>query len=397
MRRQDDQGFPQGNDQDGNHRLGHDTDEFAHDAGDEHQRQKGHDGGGDGHDHRPADFSHAVHHGAVRGFSLSEMGIDILSHDNGIVYQDAQGHDEGEQGDHVDGRPVIVQDHEGPHERDGNADGHPERQAQVEKQGQDDEDENDALEPVAQQQVDTVPHHGGQVDPGGQLDAGRHAVTAGCHILLHRVGDGDHIFLAGAVDLDQGRRLAVEAGLDVRILEPVDHRGHLAQPDHGAVCIGDQRQVLELFAGIQLALGTDDNLAMVGLDGSAGQIEASGPQRLDDLVETQTVSPQVLLGHLHRNFVVPHPHQRGQGDRAGIHQVIPDAVRRPAKELFGHIPINRHGNGRVAVDDLGDNRIFGLIREGLDEIHLVLDVIHDLLDIGPFVQFHGHRSQAFTG
>jgi hypothetical protein len=77
--------------------------------------------------------------------------------------------------------------------------------------------------------------------------------------LLHRVGNGDHVFLAGAVHLNQGSRFTVEAGLDVLILEPVDHRGHLPQPHHRAARIGDQRQVLELPAGIQLPFGADEN------------------------------------------------------------------------------------------------------------------------------------------
>ena len=67
------------------------------------------------------------------------------------------------------------------------------------------------------------------------------------------------------------------------------------------------------------------------------------------------------------------------------------------QQLLRDIPVNGHGNGRVAVDNLGDDRVLGLIGEGVDEVHLVFDVVHDLLDIGILLQFNGHRSQVLTG
>jgi hypothetical protein len=78
------------------------------------------------------------------------MGIDIFTHNNGVIHQDSQGHDKGKKGDHVNGLIKPVEHHEGPHECNRYPDGYPEGQAQIQKKGQGDKNQHYTLKTVAQ-------------------------------------------------------------------------------------------------------------------------------------------------------------------------------------------------------------------------------------------------------
>ena len=110
MSRQNDKCLNQGKGQNTDHRLGHDGNKFTHDTGDMHQWCKGYDGCCYRHHHGPPDLGHPVDHGLPGGFTHPEMGIDIFSHNNGIINQDAQCHDKAEHGEHIQGCTKIVQD-----------------------------------------------------------------------------------------------------------------------------------------------------------------------------------------------------------------------------------------------------------------------------------------------
>ena len=84
------------------------------------------------------------------------MGQCILTHHDGVVDDDAQGHDQGEQADHVYAASRQVQDEQGSHEGDRNAHRHPPGNPSGEKQVEYRDHQHQAPCPVFHQQHDAI-------------------------------------------------------------------------------------------------------------------------------------------------------------------------------------------------------------------------------------------------
>jgi len=107
----------------------------------------GQDGGDDGHGGQDGGVAHLVHRldgdvddGAAFVGGHPGVAHDVLHHDDGVVHQDADGEDEREQGDPVEGVPVQVEHRQG------------------EGQGHRDGDEDDPQLPDAQGDADQDAH-----------------------------------------------------------------------------------------------------------------------------------------------------------------------------------------------------------------------------------------------
>jgi hypothetical protein len=84
------------------------------------------------------------------------MAHDIFHHHDGVVHQDADGKDQGEQGDAIQSVAVEVEDGEGQRQGDGNGDEHDERFAQPQRDGDQQADRNHGDEHVPQEFVGFV-------------------------------------------------------------------------------------------------------------------------------------------------------------------------------------------------------------------------------------------------
>ena len=80
----------------------------------------------------------------------------MLPHHNGIIDNNADGHNQRKQRQHVDGHFQIKHDAECCHQRRRNADRHPESNAPVQKQKQNRQYQYHAGEPVEQQHIDAL-------------------------------------------------------------------------------------------------------------------------------------------------------------------------------------------------------------------------------------------------
>ena len=100
----------------------------AHEAADEGHGQDGGDDRQGGQDGRVADFVHRLdghrEAGAVVVLGQAEVADDVLHHHDGVVDQDADGEDEGEEGDAVEGVAVEVEDEQGQGQGDRDGQGH---------------------------------------------------------------------------------------------------------------------------------------------------------------------------------------------------------------------------------------------------------------------------------
>ena len=203
--------------------------------------------------------------------------------------------------------------------------------------------------------------------------------------------------MLGSVDPHHDRRFTVEPGDDISIFETIRNPGDIPEMEDRAVSQGDQGQFFELTAGVPLAHGLYQDFAPTGLDGSPGQIDAARPDRGHNLVKGEIIPAQVRLRHFDGDFVIARAHQFDQRDRPGVDQVIPDLLGCPPEELFGYRSVNADSYGRILVDDLHDDRIFGLFRKGVDQVDLGLHVIEDRLQVSLGIKFHRNRTQIFVG
>ena len=122
-------------------------------------REQGHEGRNGGQRRRRHRCEHAQGPG-LRGVHgahplLAQVGR-MLPHHDGVIDNDAQCHDQGEQADHVDALTGPEHDRPGGEDRHGDAHRDPEGDPAGQKDEQDDQHQNEAAETVAQQQVDAV-------------------------------------------------------------------------------------------------------------------------------------------------------------------------------------------------------------------------------------------------
>ena len=60
---------------------------------------------------------------AIKGIRPLQVVVDVLHHHDGVIHHQADGEDEGQQGDEVDGKAQIPGTDEGRNEGDGHRDG----------------------------------------------------------------------------------------------------------------------------------------------------------------------------------------------------------------------------------------------------------------------------------
>ena len=148
MARQDKEAFDQRGDQNRNDDDGQWRYDLSHDIANEPDGGEGGDGGERGRDDRRS-------HGACRAYrglgSRQALTIErggMLAHHNGIIDDNPEHHHEREHRDHVEREPHEVHSAERSQDSDGNAHGHPDGNAAIEKQEQNHKDENKAGDTV---------------------------------------------------------------------------------------------------------------------------------------------------------------------------------------------------------------------------------------------------------
>ena len=203
--------------------------------------------------------------------------FDVLDHHDGVVDDDADGEDHGEEGDGVGGVADGEKDGEGGDQADRDGDDGDNGGAEAaEEHEDDDDDEDEGFGEGLDDLLDRVADEGGAVVEDGGFQAlgvaGGEAVQGVLHALagLHGVGAG------GEVDAEGDGGVAVEAAFAVLRGGAEFDAGDVLDLEGGAVGIGADDDLAELGGRGQAALGLQVDLELGLVAGGAGADAADG-------------------------------------------------------------------------------------------------------------------------
>ena len=349
--------------------------ELAHEAGGEQQRHERRDGRQyakrDWHQHLMRTFDGA---GELPAIALLRH-IHRLAHHHRIVYQEAQGNDEADHGNGVDGIAEPVNEKDAAEKRNRDADADPERKVWTQEQRQHHQHHEQALNTAVDECAEAVREHDRLVLPERQFHPVRVARGSFGEIAAHRLADFLDVLVAHLGHLHQGCRLAVEDEALARVLEAVHNLRHVSQQHPRAVAAGGYDKALEFLAPIRLPTGAQQHFAGIGLDAAAGQIGRTLPQRRGHLIESEVVAQQRMLRNLHRNLVGPAVRQRHLGDSGERLDVVPHPAGEFLEGAFILGPRDGDFHDDAGVVRQQDDGLLGFLREGIDGVdggfHLV--------------------------
>ena len=191
----------------------------SHHARDEAHRQQCRDDGEGGKDGRIAHFADCIHRDVHAGGAFLEPApVNVLDDHDGVIDQDADGEDEREEADPVDGVAGLPGKEDGHQQDHGDDQDHHNGGAEGEKgQQHQNEDEACGLEQLADQLVDFV-FRGFPVVAGYRNlhVAGDHPAHEIVHPLQHRARHTDAVGALLLGDGDGHRRHTLDRFLDIR-------------------------------------------------------------------------------------------------------------------------------------------------------------------------------------
>ncbi len=245
------------------------------------------------------------------------MRVDVFSGHYGVVYDDAKDENECEQADQIDRYAKFRQQRNCAHEADRNSDAYPYRHREAEKQGQQYEYQQAALQSTFQKRIEAQLDDARTVAPKVQRYSGRHGSLIGFDIVLYRITHADRALLSHPVNLQQDRGPAVEQRVKGILLEGVMNGGNVTDRYAGAVRSPHHDDIFELGLDVSLSLGAQQNLAAGGFYRSGGQIHRRALDSVDQCVEGEPITVQRLFGYFYRNLVGP---DGGQFDLCDLRQ-----------------------------------------------------------------------------
>ena len=317
------------------------------------------------------------------------MGLGVLPDHDRVVHDDAQGHDQGEQADHVDAAAHGVEHRQGGHEGDRDAHRHPEGDPGRQEQIQDRQYQQQTAGAVVHQQhdalFDQVPAFVEDLDPDA-LRQGRGALRQPLAEDLRRL---EGIAVLGALQhhhhglftvLREG--LAALSGLAFDL----SHRPQIDAP----APVTDDRQVtqrLELLLEIA-ALVEAAQLpgAVVFSDQPRRQVLAQLIDALTDLGQAHAESAQLFRGDADLDRLFRQSFEVDLVDAPGQQFLLEPArqfaqfrqIVRTADQQPGH---------RLVTHALGDLRVFRVPGQAVEVVHLLLDLIQGQDDVGTLFEF----------
>jgi hypothetical protein len=311
-----------------------------------------------------------------RGLAFVNVTRHVLHHHDGVVHHEADGEDDRQQGEEVDGEP------EGLHQEDAAdkryRDRHHRDEHRAERAEEEEDDDHDDQQGVAQ----GLEHFAnGAVDIFGgvvghtRLQAGRQVVLDRRHFRANALEHVDGVGVGQGPDPHEHGGLAREADLGVVVLGAERHVGDLPQAHDGAVLLA-HRQAPELFHGAQVGVG-----GQVDLDERALAPAECG----------QEVVRRKRLAHLGRADVQgrhplgfePDPHGKGAAaeDVGPLHPGDGRQARLDdAREIVGDLVLLQDAGGEAQIGR-GE---FAVGRLDVDRGHLGLgrQIAPHLVDLG---------------
>ena len=319
----------------------------------------------------------------------------MLADHDGVVHDDADGHDEREQAHHVD--RLAGQHHyaEGGEQRDGNADRDPEGDPRAQEDEQHQHHQSQPARAVAEQHVDAVVDEFGRIvvvlDDQGRRQRRPHLLEKVIEDarLLQRIGRArpSHLQLDGGV--------ARPVRDSIPLVKAFADGRDVAEVDLGPVLARDDLDLADLF-GRSGEAQASDLLVGAGRDDAGGLVGRARADPGRDIAEREVELAQAPLANLDPDLLTPAAEQVDLVDPGGK-QTLPD--------VLGVGPQRRLGE-RAGDDDIAyvlieveavDDRLLGVLRQSLDPIHGVFDIGQRRIEIRPRLELHDDRADAFHG
>jgi hypothetical protein len=394
MSGQDQQSLGEREGEAGDHHYAERVGDLAHRGGQREARRDEEHGGEHGDHDRHRDLERARDRSVDRISPPRLMPRRVLSHDDGVVDDQAERDDEGEHRHHVDRHTQKRERHERPEECDRDAHRHPEGEPQAQEECQDGEDEEQPRRPVAQQQLATALELERLVTPDVEGDAGREIDPRLIEPGVYGPGDVGHVAgLAGEQPHEDGG-LAVESHVLVTLDEPVSNPGDVAELDPRTVRVGEEDEPLELITPVGAPSGPHQDLAAAGLERSTGEIHRRGAHRTRHVVEGQTVPSQRRLGDLDRDLVVARSHELGPRHLGEGRHLVAEPLTESVERVFVGLAVDRDGDQHVIIDELLDDRDLRALGQGVERIDAGAHLLEDTARILPHLNLHPDRPEA---
>ncbi len=166
---QDENRFREGDQEHRDHTKRQQPNELTHNTWDKKQRRKGDHGGqnrcGDGRNH----LGRAVNCCLDVALAHLSVHVNVFTNDDAVIDEHAQSHQKGKHGHHVERLVAPLHDDRGAQHRNRDAQGDPKSQMNLQEDGEEYEDDDESLQPVAGQQIEAIPHIGRKIVPGHQF------------------------------------------------------------------------------------------------------------------------------------------------------------------------------------------------------------------------------------
>ena len=262
--------------------------------------QHRHHGRGGG-DHRKAHLLGAVEGRQTRGLPELLPAVDVLQHHDGVVHQETDREQQGEQREQIDGEAQRLEDREGPHQRHRNRDdGDGRRRGRMQEEQVDEHDDHEHDRQGLRDLPQRLPDEDREVHRQAQFDAfGQRPLDFG-QLGQHGAGDRQLVRPRLPDDPHPDDVVAGEAGDLLVVLGPELHPADVPDADRNVVVLADDDR-LEAGGALDLGVGVDRELARGGLQLAGGNLQVA---LLDGAADVEGVD----LPRRHSHRVEPHPH-----------------------------------------------------------------------------------------
>ncbi len=396
---QDQEGFQPGEDQQGDHHHRNGNDELADEAGHEHQRHEGDDGGHHRGRDRTDQFGGPAHRGLVGFHPLLHVPGDVLADDDGIVHQHPEHHDESEHGDQVDGDPGGIEHEQSRGKDDGQSPGSGEGHRGPQEQQQREEHQHQPHQAVVGQHAQAQTGVGGEVLEGGVGNVLAVALLQFPQIGMDAIHGLDDIGVGLLHDDEVERRCTHHLVVETGLLQILGHVGHVVEGDTLAPFVGPQNQGAHVAGLLELADDTHRLLPFRRHQLATGRVEVPAGEQFLDVGHRDAVFLQLGRIDDDPDLGPPITLDLDASDTGNGQQIVLDPVPQPLQFQGAAGRRNRHVDHRdhLAVDF--QHRWFaGQIARQAGPIHGQLHVAHDPGAVaGVRIQFEDDAARAGKG
>ena len=316
----------------------------------------------------------------------------MFADNNRIIDNDADGHDQRKQRQHVDGHVEIQHHPERRHQRGRNAGRHPKGDAPVQEQEQDAQHQHHAAEAVDQKHIDAFDDFVGIDVEHDDIQRRRQRRTHLIEIGAHRGGDVQRIAGLGALHGQADGPLAAGEPFRCAGVKGFTHGSDIADGDLPAVGTAAQHDGLDIGRCLRQADGAHLPLHLAAQH-AARHIKRRTGDAVGNVLRCQIIAAQLRRLCLDPNFFIAIAVQYHLID-AGIQKPVADilgiAAQRPLVERAGH----QHRDNRFEKRFLRNDRLFRLLRQRRQPVDRCLDIADGTLHVGVGIKLHRHRGIA---